>query len=170
MTPSRLKERFARLGPVRDIDRIASGSSADLVLRPAGSLAGIKTVSAAMALARRGMSLLGAKRTIEAVVEHGEAFVHVPTVEDIARLANELGVAGIRTARLRSAPIDVKAVRTALGLTQDQFALRFGLEVDALRNWEQGRRQPDRATSSYLRVIATRPSETSAALEEELVM
>ena len=168
MTPSKLKERFARLGPVRGIDRVASGSPADLVLRPATDIAAIKTISVALALARRGMSLLQAKRAVEAVVEQGEAFVHVPTVEDLAALAGELGAAGIRASRLHDAVVDVKAVRTALGMTQEQFALRFGLEIDALRNWEQGRRQPDRATSSYLRVIASRPKEASAALEEEL--
>ncbi|HEX5998391.1 MAG TPA: helix-turn-helix domain-containing protein [Hyphomicrobiaceae bacterium] len=52
-----------------------------------------------------------------------------------------------------------------LGLSQEQFARRFNLDLDALQNWEQGRRSPDRTVLSYLRVIAAAP-ETAARAQE----
>jgi putative transcriptional regulator len=96
---SRLKERLERLGPVRGVDRVASGSPVDLVLRAGPDRAKIKTIDATMALARRGMTLLRAKRAIEAMLADGEVAVGVPTVEDWAALARDLTKAGVETAR-----------------------------------------------------------------------
>ena len=53
--------------------------------------------------------------------------------------------------------IDVKAIRERMGLSQSLFANRFGLSVYALRNWEQGKRQPDPAARAYLKVIDKAP-------------
>ena len=36
-------------------------------------------------------------------------------------------------------PVDVKAIRERVGLSQAKFAARFGFALDAVRNWEQGR-------------------------------
>ena len=58
----------------------------------------------------------------------------------------------------------MKAIREGLALSQEQFALRYALDVDAVRNWERGRRQPDRAARSYLRVIAREPALVAEAL------
>jgi len=44
--------------------------------------------------------------------------------------------------------------RFATGLSQQDFAKRFGIPVASLRDWKHGRRTPDRAAQSYLRVIA----------------
>jgi putative transcriptional regulator len=41
------------------------------------------------------------------------------------------------------AKIDVKAIRTRLDMTQQEFAGRFGFSVNTLRHWEQGSRQPE---------------------------
>jgi putative transcriptional regulator len=49
-------------------------------------------------------------------------------------------------------------------LTQEQFARRFGLELDAVRNWEYGRREPDAAARSYLTVIEKAPDAVQQAL------
>ena len=35
--------------------------------------------------------------------------------------------------------VDVKTIRTVMGLTQAMFAAQFGFSVNTLRNWEQGR-------------------------------
>jgi len=51
------------------------------------------------------------------------------------------------------AEIDVKAIRGRLGLTQQQFAIRFGFSVNTLRHWEQGRRIPEGPTRAYLLVM-----------------
>jgi putative transcriptional regulator len=50
--------------------------------------------------------------------------------------------------------VDVRAVRTATGLSRTEFARRFALDPRALQDWEQGRRRPDRAARAYLTVIA----------------
>jgi len=168
MTKSSLRERFARLGPVRDVDRSRSGSPVEFVLRPARTR--IDTISATRVLAKRGLSMLRAKRVIEAAVETGEARVRLPKVDIAEDARRELASTGIRALRLAYA-MDVsemlRQMRTDLGLTQEQFALRFGFDLDALQNWEQGRRKPDRAISAYLRVIARNPDAAARAQEEE---
>jgi len=60
--------------------------------------------------------------------------------------------------------IDVKAIREKMGLSQSSFANRFGLSVFALRNWEQGKRQPDPAARAYLKVIEKAPDVVTGAL------
>lgn len=60
---------------------------------------------------------------------------------------------------------EVQRVRAAIGLSQETFALRYGIPVGTLRQWEMGRRAPDRATLSYLRVIAAMPAEVAEALQ-----
>ena len=50
-------------------------------------------------------------------------------------------------------PFDVAAIRKRLRLSQGKFAARFGLSVSTLRDWEQGRRQPDRYARALLKVI-----------------
>jgi putative transcriptional regulator len=60
--------------------------------------------------------------------------------------------------------VDVKAIREHLGLSQSAFANRFGLSIYALRNWEQGKRQPDPAARAYLKVIEMVPEVVSKVL------
>jgi putative transcriptional regulator len=68
------------------------------------------------------------------------------------------------------AEIDTKAMRKALGgLTQAEFARRFGFSAAAVRDWEQGRRAPDQSTRAYLKVIRVDAGAVTRALEAELV-
>jgi putative transcriptional regulator len=62
------------------------------------------------------------------------------------------------------AKIDVKALRTKLGMTQETFALRFGLTLASVRDWEQGRSAPDAAVRAYLKVIQNEPEAVERAL------
>jgi putative transcriptional regulator len=62
--------------------------------------------------------------------------------------------------------VDVIAIRTQLGLSQGEFAARFGFKLDALQNWEQGRRRPDGAARAFLRVIEREPEAVLRALAE----
>jgi putative transcriptional regulator len=62
------------------------------------------------------------------------------------------------------AVIDVRAIRTKLGMTQEEFAGRFGFSVNTLRHWEQGKRQPEGATRAYLLVIDRAPRAVQKAL------
>lgn len=167
---SSLKEQFARLGPIRELDRVPSGSPAVLSLRPGPALANLKTVTAAISLAKRGISLLKAKRAMEELLASGRAVVLLPTVEDASTLAAELEASGVRSAMVVSDEIDVKAVRQRLGLTQEQFALRYGLDLNSVQNWEAKRRAPDAAARSYLRVIERLPESASEALEVPFAM
>jgi putative transcriptional regulator len=59
---------------------------------------------------------------------------------------------------------DVKAIRESLHLTQRQFAETFGLSLGAVRDWEQGRFEPDQAAKTLLKVIACNPDAVKQAL------
>jgi putative transcriptional regulator len=59
---------------------------------------------------------------------------------------------------------DVRKVRLRMGLSQAQFATKFGFPPATLRNWEQGRSRPDAPTRVLLAVIARHPE----AVEEVL--
>jgi putative transcriptional regulator len=63
------------------------------------------------------------------------------------------------------AEIDTRAIRKALGLTQEQFARRHGFSVGAVRDWEQGRAMPDQSTRAFLKVIAAEPETVERVLE-----
>lgn len=60
--------------------------------------------------------------------------------------------------------VDVKAVRKGLGLTQSQFAARFGFSHGAVRDWEQHRRQPEASARVLLTVIQREPAAVARAL------
>jgi putative transcriptional regulator len=53
---------------------------------------------------------------------------------------------------------DVKAIREATKLSQEAFARTYRLRVGTLRDWEQGRRQPDAGSTVLLRMIAVDPA------------
>jgi putative transcriptional regulator len=63
--------------------------------------------------------------------------------------------------------IDVKKLREDLGMSQPEFALKFGFSLGTLRHWEQGRRYPDGAARVLLTVIHHSPQVVNRALEEE---
>jgi putative transcriptional regulator len=58
----------------------------------------------------------------------------------------------------------VKIIRRALKLSQEDFATRFHIPLGTLRDWEQGRKEPDAAAKAYLRVIAREPETVRKAL------
>lgn len=60
--------------------------------------------------------------------------------------------------------VDVRAIRTRLGMSQTEFAARFGFSVNTLRHWEQGKRQPEGAARAYLLVIKRAPRTVEKAL------
>ena len=67
---------------------------------------------------------------------------------------------------LRQSP-RVRVLRMALGLTQEEFADAYGIPVGTLRDWEQGRREPDQASKTLLKLIEVIPQEVRAALAGE---
>ncbi|MFA6279603.1 MAG: transcriptional regulator [Bdellovibrionales bacterium] len=72
----------------------------------------------------------------------------------------------VRTGFVAHVPdeVDVKSIRHHLGLTQPEFSQRFGFNVRAVQDWEQKRRQPERAARVLLTVIAHEPEAVNRAL------
>jgi len=66
-------------------------------------------------------------------------------------------------ARARRVP-DVRAIRTALGLTQEEFARTYEISLFSIRDWEQGRSRPDSSAQTLLRLIERRPDMVREAL------
>ena len=60
----------------------------------------------------------------------------------------------------------VKTMRRALGITQEEFATRYHVPLGTLRDWEQGRTEPDQPTRAYLAVIAHDPEGVRRALQQ----
>ncbi|MGV3548447.1 helix-turn-helix domain-containing protein [Rhizobium sp.] len=67
-------------------------------------------------------------------------------------------------AKMRRTP-QVKVIRRALSLSQEEFSARFHIPLGTLRDWEQGRKDPDAAARAYLKVIGRNPQAVSEALE-----
>lgn len=59
---------------------------------------------------------------------------------------------------------DVKAIRRKLRMSQSDFAAAYRIPLATLKNWEQGRRQPDAPAAAYLKAITRRPKEIRDAL------
>ncbi|MDO9600587.1 MAG: helix-turn-helix domain-containing protein [Azoarcus sp.] len=64
----------------------------------------------------------------------------------------------------RPRPVDVKALRTRVGMTQEQFAARFGFSTATLRHWERGDRSPHGPALVLLNVIERNPAAVIEAL------
>lgn len=60
--------------------------------------------------------------------------------------------------------VDVKAIRSKLGLSQTEFSRRYALSQRSLQEWEQGRRRPEGAVRAYLTVIDRNPKAVEEAL------
>jgi putative transcriptional regulator len=60
--------------------------------------------------------------------------------------------------------INVKQVRRKLGMSQNDFADQFGISPATLRNWEQGRRQPDGPARVLLTIIDREPAAVQRVL------
>ena len=65
--------------------------------------------------------------------------------------------------RMKRTP-QVKIIRRALGLSQEEFSERYQIPIGTLRDWEQGRSVPDQPARAYLKVIARAPEAARNAL------
>ena len=65
--------------------------------------------------------------------------------------------------RMKRTP-QVKVIRRALGLSQEEFSGRFRIPLGTLRDWEQGRKDPDASAKAYLVVIARDAAAVMASL------
>ena len=72
----------------------------------------------------------------------------------------------VRVTLVQVPNVDVREVRTKMGLSQAQFATKFGFPPATLRNWEQGRSRPDAPTRVLLAVIAKHPEAVEDVLRK----
>ena len=60
--------------------------------------------------------------------------------------------------------VDVRAIRKRLALTRIEFANRFGFSPDAVKEWETGRRVPERSARVLLKIVEHEPEAVRRAL------
>jgi DNA-binding transcriptional regulator YiaG len=120
-------------------------------------------VEVARALRDFGMPLRQAHAALNVLAKRQVVAVEL-NANDSELLASRLAGHGVKIARLSLPSPDVKKIREGFGLSQSEFALRFFLEVDTVRNWEQGRNKPDPAARTLLRIIERSPWAVDSAL------
>jgi putative transcriptional regulator len=89
------------------------------------------------------------------------------TATDIERAAradpDAQPLSGADLRRMKRTP-RVRMIRRALELTQEEFATRYQIPLGTLRDWEQGRSEPDQPARTYLRLIASDPVQVNRLL------
>lgn len=88
---SRLIEKFEKLGPRRTAEPVRLGVPGTIRISHRGSG---KTIAAMMTLRRCGLSVLDAKRTIEAAVDRHDVVTELPAIDDLDRLIAQLAASG----------------------------------------------------------------------------
>ena len=83
--------------------------------------------------------------------------------EAIAHAKSKVKTPGVKLYKPQA--VDVSGLRQRLGLTQEQFAARFGFSVATLRHWERGDRAPSGASLVLLNVINCNPGAVLEALQ-----
>ncbi len=61
-------------------------------------------------------------------------------------------------------PVDVKRIRSKLGMSQNEFASAFGISVSTLRHWERGDRVPHGPALVLLNIVEKEPEAVLKAL------
>jgi hypothetical protein len=106
--PSSLRERLGHRVRVADASRVHYGSPVAYLLRAEPTF--VKTVSAALTLARRHLRLGVATDVVERLFDKEEVTVEVPKVEDPEVFEREMGELGIQAIRRETEPEAAKAL------------------------------------------------------------
>ena len=162
MTISSFAGRLARQGRVQAIPRVTSGSPEEVVLKQGRSAPDV--IAATLALARRGTTMLKAKRAVEKMLEAGDAVIDLPMVEDQTALTDDLATAGLAVTFRSVVDRDLKehfsdrlkGLRNRLRLSQEEFAQAYDLDKKTLQGWELGK-TPDRGNRLLIRMIERDP-------------
>ncbi|WP_131800253.1 helix-turn-helix domain-containing protein [Methylobacterium indicum] len=107
-----------------------------------------------------------AKRALEAMLQDGRAAIQLRMLDDPTSLGDGLTASRVMATSDLRPPVDVRRLRSPLGLSLDDVALGDGLEREAVADWEEGRAMPDMTARSYLRVIERLPGEARRALAQ----
>jgi putative transcriptional regulator len=82
---------------------------------------------------------------------------------DAAPVRSAVELAAVRAGELARDVHGVMRLRRRLGIAQVVFAQRYGIPLTTLRNWEQGRAEPDRSAKVLLAAIAADPEGVARA-------
>jgi DNA-binding transcriptional regulator YiaG len=135
----------------------SDGERVELVLKPARSRRLGDAFEVARLLVRSGVAPRAAKRVIEKLVDGKTAYVVAPAVDDYGMLGRRMMAQKVKALRIERRTVDVKALRARLGIGQEEFAARYGLDVATVRNWEQGRTKPEGPAAALLQLIDRDP-------------
>jgi DNA-binding transcriptional regulator YiaG len=158
-----LREALERRGKTPDAPRSHSDSPAISFILRANAIS--QPVEVARFLMRSGISL----RKAHEILERISAGARVPVElrgSSRGAIASELKKLGVSALAIKSPNVDIKRIRESQNLSQPEFAILYGLELDTLRNWEQGRNVPDRSTMVLLKVIERCPDAVLEALTD----
>lgn len=108
-------------------------------------------------LVERGVPVRTARAAIDDLAAGRPATVELPVSDEMDVLGQALSVLGIHMTLSSRRTVDVKALRARLGISQEAFAGRYGIDVATLRNWEQGRATPDGPAATLLQLIDRDP-------------
>jgi putative transcriptional regulator len=93
-----------------------------------------------------------------------ESEINARAVEDDSVLTDEHLATAVRVYPVHT-PEQMRQMRNRLGLSQAQFARQFGLTLDTVQQYEQGRRRPSGPAATLLRVIEAEPDAVIRALK-----
>ncbi|HEY4170754.1 MAG TPA: helix-turn-helix domain-containing protein [Reyranella sp.] len=158
-----MKELFARAERIPGVARVTFGSPAVYALRRTRRSPG--TIRIAQALMRRHVSVKQAHTAITDLLVEPSVIVELPMLENAKAFEQEVEGQGAQATRIKvPEEVDVKTIRETLGLSQESFSRRFGLDLATVRNWEQKRSRPDTAARVLLRTIEKEPDAVTRAL------
>ena len=159
-----LKEALGQRAKTRDDRQKPSGSRAIRVVLVANEIA--RPVELARVLVRYGLSLRKAHDILNRISEG--ACVPVELFGDSAKaVMTELSGLGLSAHTIRIPEVNIKRLRDTQKLSQAEFASLYGLELDTLQNWEQGRNIPDRSTKVLVKIIERFQEEVFLALTDQ---
>jgi len=108
-------------------------------------------------LVRAGVPVRTAKKAIDDLVAGRTAYAEAPAVTGYDLLKRRMMSQNVAAQRIELRSVDVKALRARLGISQEAFAGRYGLDVATVRNWEQGRTTPEGPAAALLHLIDRDP-------------
>jgi transcriptional regulator with XRE-family HTH domain len=164
-----LREELDRRAAAKAKGPIDSDSSAvnRVLLLPTDSID--QPVEFVRLLANHGLSLRKGRDILEILASGRPAIVDLKTTSDLADVLSGLARFGVLGTTFEVPNVDVRRVREEQQLSQPDFANCYGLEVDTIRNWEQGRNEPDGPAKVLLNVINHEPEAVVGALIRELL-
>lgn len=125
-----------------------------------------KPVAVARLLMEAGLGLRKAHSLLERLTKGERCAVEI-VVNDVAAVVAALSEHGVDAAPIRRPVVSARRIRQDLDLSQSEFAVRFGLEVRTVQNWEQERNQLDPAATILLALIRDDPAAVERVLLRE---